>query len=74
MTTWRLDMSSAPGTWKMDRHSPHDGQTSALPTTRAKTSFTRWVEMLHGGGFFDSTSLVNPARSLRLAGWNLARS
>ena len=42
-TTSRLDMSSAPGAWEQDRHSPRNGQTSALPMMRERTSCMRWA-------------------------------
>ena len=43
-TTWRLDMSSAPGVWS-GRAGIHSrvGQTSVWPTTREPTSCMRWV-------------------------------
>ena len=65
-TTWRLDMSSAPGTWDTGPAFTPAGQTSALPTTRQRTSCMRWVETADGGGFFDSTNLVD---ELDLSGW-----
>ena len=43
-TTWRLDMSSAPGVWTTGPAFTRVGQTSAWPTTREPTSCMRWVE------------------------------
>ena len=59
-TTWRLDMSSAPGVWTTG---PAFAQGRAdfgvWPTTREPTSCMRWVATYRGGGFFDSTNAVD---------------
>ena len=43
-TTWRLDMSSAPGVWTTGPAFTKVGQTSAWPTMREPTRCMRWVE------------------------------
>ena len=65
MTTWRLDMSSAPGVWE-NGYSPRRGQTSAWPTIRAPNRLDALGGDVNGGDFFESTTEVN---QLPLGGW-----
>ena len=70
-TTFRLDMSSAPGAWstgpaftqgRADFGLAYDAGTNTLYALGGDSS---------GGGFFDSTNFVDELSVARLACWNL---
>ena len=65
-TTLRLDMASAPGHGPQVLRSPRRGQTSVWLTMLERVNCTLSVGRSTGGGFFDSTNLVD---ELSVASW-----
>ena len=66
-TTWRLDMSSAPGVWDVGPVFTSNGQTSALPMTRNEQVGTRWRETCQMTVI--SSTRVTWLDELDLSGW-----
>ena len=58
-TTWRLDMSSAPGAWRGPAFTPRRADFGLAYDAGTNKLYALGGDLPNDGGFFDSTNLVD---------------